>query len=69
MLSVGLRNDVVAAAVLGAAGDVATQWIEGRSVDGRRLVAVTTFNALYIGGFLHYLYRGCVAVRRHASRL
>jgi len=57
-----LTRDILSSAVLGAVGDICTQLgIERRrvsEVDARRVVALTSFNAIYIGGFLHFLYRG-----------
>lgn len=56
---INFRNDVVAAGVLGFVGDVACQLVVEKSdrVDARRLVALTSFNACYIGGFLHFAYQ------------
>ena len=51
-------------------GDVICQSYERRShhhqpdtgMDRRRLAALTAFNAVYIGGFLHFLYQCYPAV-------
>mmetsp|Transcript_3232 Transcript_3232/g.4476 ORF Transcript_3232/g.4476 Transcript_3232/m.4476 type:complete len:199 (-) Transcript_3232:85-681(-) len=54
-----LLNDILSAAALGAIGDVTTQLVieKKKTLDTQRLVSITCFNAVYIGGFLHFLYR------------
>jgi hypothetical protein len=64
MAARALATDLVSAGTLGFVGDIICQHIEQRgsaeevSVDKRRLLSLTTFNTLYVGGFLHFLYRG-----------
>ena len=52
-----LRTDVVTAGALGCTGDlICQQAIEGQSsMDWRRFFAVSTFEALYMGGAFHFL--------------
>ena len=52
-----LRTDVATAGGLGCAGDlICQQAIEGQtSMDWRRLTAVSTFGALYMGGAFYFL--------------
>jgi hypothetical protein len=66
-----LASDVAIASGMGFAGDIVCQTaFEGKkfalpgsgkphsdSVDWVRVQALTTFNAVYIGGFLHYLFQ------------
>ncbi len=55
-----LRGDVLTAGCLGFLGDIISQLCieaRGASTDWNRCFAVTTFNSMYIGGFLHFLYQ------------
>jgi hypothetical protein len=74
-----LVKDISSAAGLGAAGDVLCQVaVEGRSIynsdgnrskiDLQRVSAITLFNAAYIGGFLHFLYRTYPIVVANSAR-
>ena len=50
-----LRTDVVTAGGLGCAGDLVCQSaVEGQSIDWRRFVAVSSFEAMYMGGLFHF---------------
>ena len=52
-----LRTDVVTAGGLGCAGDfICQQAVEGQgAMDWRRFLAVSTFEAFYMGGVFHFL--------------
>ena len=51
-----LGTDVVTAGGLGCAGDlICQQAVEREPMDWRRLFAVSTFGALYMGGAFHFL--------------
>lgn len=55
-----LALDIAAATGLGVVGDVACQTMvdqNSASFDGRRTASLATFNAAYVGGFLHVLYQ------------
>jgi protein Mpv17 len=55
-----LGVDICTATALGFAGDIACQRLEGTTndnIDKRRLLAVSLYDGLYIGGFLHFLYQ------------
>lgn len=56
-----VRKDMVTSGILGCVGDILCQTaVERRPVDGidaQRTVAITAFNTIYIGSFLHYLYQ------------
>ena len=72
-----LATDIATAGGLGFVGDVICQSYERRShhhqpdtgMDRRRLAALTAFNAVYIGGFLHFLYQCYPAVVTTTARL
>ena len=50
-----LRTDIVTAGGLGCAGDLVCQTaVEGESIDWRRFFAVSSFEALYMGGMFHF---------------
>ena len=54
-----LRKDVATAGGLGCAGDLVCQAaVEGEPIDWRRFFAVSTFEALYMGGLFHFLCQG-----------
>ena len=51
-----LRIDIITAGGLGCAGDLVCQSaVEGESIDWRRFFAVSSFEALYMGGLFHFL--------------
>lgn len=61
-----LGTDIATAGCLAVVSDIACQiierlpqkrWNEDYQFDKRRLFSVATFNAVYVGGFLHFLYR------------
>ena len=60
-----LSTDVLVSGTLGFAGDIACQQLIERNcaphdhmaIDWQRCTAVTAFNSVYIGGFLHVLYK------------
>ena len=61
-----LGTDIATAGCLAVVSDIASQiierlpqkrWNEDYQFDKRRLFSVATFNAVYVGGFLHFLYR------------
>lgn len=67
-----LGVDICTATGLGFAGDIITQKIEGKAnnaIDTRRLFAISLYDGLYIGGFLHFLYQLYPPAVRAAANL
>lgn len=61
-----IKQDILGAGALGLGGDLVCQFgVERRAwrdFEPRRALAIVVFNTVYIGGFLHYLYRAYPAV-------